>query len=223
VPNKKQKISDTKKLSREYDLIFVAHHEAAHAIVGLLRFFKVSFVSTGVENERIFGVTDFELVDEEDVESKIIQDYIIKSAIYMSYAGLVAEKILYRELCGSDNFPMVLREGSSPDITEAAALISKFNLAAPGAPRQAYKRKIIKELTSLLKEYWEDIRLVSHFLYKKKKITEEELRTLLIKKSKNKTFWKNRFKKIDFLLGQEDLPDDEDEIIDIFMEEDYKR
>lgn len=217
---KRKKVSDSKKLSQEYDLIFVSRHEAAHAIVSLLRFFRVMFISTGTENNRISGNTYYEYFDSDDVDDQKIKNYAIISLIYVSYAGLIAEKILYKELCGSDKFPMVLREGSSPDISEASDLISKHNLAPPGAPRQAYKRKIFKDLTYLIKEYWEDIELISHSLYKKKKITEEELKQLLIKKSKNKLFWKKRFKEIEFLLGQDELPDDEEEIIELLFEND---
>jgi hypothetical protein len=199
-----------KKLSQNHELIFTSFHEAGHTICALLHYMSVPMVTISLTEHRAEGYTHYNIIEHQNIIDPEILNYFIISEINISYAGLVCEKILNKSLCGSDNFPILLREGSSPDILNASTLIKKNNLALPGKPRSLFKKRILKELSQLLQNNWDDVRLIAHLLYRKKKINYDDLRTLLTKKSLNKIFWRERFREIDILtrpsgITEEDL------------------
>lgn len=196
---KESVVSTTQKLSQDYELISTCYHEAGHTVAGLLTFMKIPAVTVSFTAKSVEGFTHYEMIDQAITDEKI-NDYLILSEIYISYAGLVAEKIHYKEICGADKLPMILKEGSSPDISSAAEIIRKYNLAPPGKKRQQFKQKIFKQLDSDLKTHWDAIKLISHALYKRKRLNYDDLKEILTKKSKNKEFWKNRFKDITMLV-----------------------
>lgn len=205
--NKGAVVSTTQKLSQDYELISTCYHEAGHTLIGLLRFMKIPAVTVNYTAKSVEGFTHYEMCDQE-IDDEKINNYLLMSEIYISYAGLVAEKIHYKDICGADKLPMVLKEGSSPDILSAADIIRRNNVAAPGKKRQLFKQKIYKELAIDLKKHWQEIKLISHALYKRKRLDWEDLEDLLIKKSTNKKFWKERFKEIAILV---DSPEELDE------------
>jgi hypothetical protein len=125
------------------------------------------------------------------------------------YAGLTTEKIFYKKISGSDKFPSFLKDGSSSDTQTAAKIFKKYNFVSPGQARFVFKKKITKQISILLENYWEDIEILSHLLFQKKKITYEQIKKLLTTKSKNKFFWKDQLKKIEILYHEDtDLDDD---------------
>lgn len=191
--------SVTQKLSQDYELISTCYHESGHTICGLLNFMKISAVTVNYTAKSVEGYTHYEILDT-NFDDEDIVEFLKLAEISINYAGLAAEKIYYKDICGSDKFPMMLRDGSSHDILTAADLIKKFNLAPPGKKRHLFKKKVARDLKKLLEEHWDAIRLVAHALYAKKKLYHSDLKDILTKKSKNKEFWKNRFKEINLLL-----------------------
>ena len=117
------------------------------------------------------------------------------------YAGLTAEKFHFKKMSGSDKFPLYWRDGSSDDTKDAAYLIKRFSPVAPGKKRYAYKKKIIKRTFTLLEQHWDAVTIVAHALVQKKRLGFSELKELLIKKSEDKEFWKDRFKDIADIFG----------------------
>jgi hypothetical protein len=91
---------------------------------------------------------------------------------------------------------MHLKIGSSDDIKYISKQIRKYKLAAPGQPTTALKTQLTKQANSILTEHWDAVKLVAHQLYKRKSLTFDELKYILTRKTNNKEFWKERFKKI---------------------------
>ena len=58
---------------------------------------------------------------------------------------------------------------------------------------------MIKDCSKVLEQYWDDVTLVAHSLFNKKRLYYSDLKSLLCKKSKNKSFWKEQFKLIDHI------------------------
>lgn len=193
-------MADRQELADTLELIMTAHHEAGHTIYGLLSFMKIPVVMAAFGTET-GGWTHYEMLAV-PVQSPQIAEYLLLSEICISYAGLVAENMHFKKICGSDKLPMILKDGSSPDILSASELISKHNLVPPGKPRQRYKKQLCKEIAETLEDYWEDISLVAHTLFKKKRLTHDDLKTLLTRKSEQNVFWKQQFKDIDTLMNK---------------------
>ena len=128
--------------------------------------------------------------------------HIAKNEVMMSFAGLEAEKLFYRDICGSNKFPRVLKMGCEADIKSASETIKRYDLAPPGKKRQAYKRQLQKELGAILTEHWSDLKLISHALYKTKRLSFDDLKKLLTKKSVRAEFWKRQFRDIGVLFDQ---------------------
>lgn len=199
-----------KKLSQNHELIFTSWHEAGHSICALLYYMPVILVTISLTENRTEGFTHYNIIEHKNISDPEILNYFIMSELYVSYSGLVTERILHKALCGIDSFPILLREGSSPDVFNASNLIKKNNLTLPGKPRHLFKKRVLKELCQLLQNNWDDVRLIAHLLYRKKKLNYDDLRALLTKKSHNKKFWKERFREIDILthpagVTEEDL------------------
>jgi hypothetical protein len=191
----------TQKLSRDYELISVSYHEAGHCLFGLLNHIKITTVAVNSEtnNSEDLGYTQYEIAEIEHQDTNVL-NRLLMAEIGINYAGLAAERIYYKDICGSDKLPMMLKGGSSEDIKTAASLIKKFELAAPGKKRYAFKQKMLRDCKLLLEEHWEAVKLIAHSLYRHKKLTFFDLKDILTKKSSNKEFWKTRFKEINLLF-----------------------
>src|SRR5678816_3676208 len=124
-----------KKFHETHELISTAYHEAGHTVYGLLHCIKIESVSVFEvkKSKRIEGFTHYDHPkDIAEIEDPVLFNERLHAEIGLSYAGLVAEKHHFKMISGSDRFPMFLREGSSCDINEAAALFQKYNLVEPG-------------------------------------------------------------------------------------------
>lgn len=97
---------------------------------------------------------------------------------------------------------MFLRDGSSDDTLSAAALIRQYNISPPGKKRYSYKKKKINEVLHSLKDYWDDVTLLAHRLFRKKRMSFIDIKNLLIKHSPNKKFWKEQLKIISDLFDK---------------------
>ncbi len=196
------------KLAQNLRIISVSYHEAAHAIAALLYFMIVPEVAVVESRHQVSGYMHYNLftlnTNLEEVDKKI-KDYIILSEIYLKYAGLMGESIHFEDMSGSKKLPVILKIGNEPDIQDAAGLIKKYNLVEPGEKRYLFKKKLFRKITTLLKEYWSDVKLLAHALYDKRKLQYEDLKQLLNKKSERKKFWQQRFKDIDLLFKDHDV------------------
>jgi hypothetical protein len=150
-------------------------------------------------SEAVEGITNYFWIDKPDLETDLIQ-HVAMDEVGISYAGMIAELLYYRDACGASKLPWVLKEGSSLDIKSASDTIKRYNLASSGKPRQQLKRRVQKEVNALLSEHWEDLKLISHKLYKAKRLSFDDLGILLTKKSDNRPFWKEQFDEIDTLF-----------------------
>lgn len=196
------------KLAQNLRIISVSYHEAAHTIAALLYFMIVPEVAVVESRHQVSGYTHynvFTLSTNLDEVDKKIKDYIILSEIYLKYAGLMGESIHFEDMSGSKKLPVILKIGNEPDIQDAANLIKKYNLVEPGEKRYLFKKKLFRKITTLLKEYWSDVKLLAHALYDKRKLQYEDLKQLLTKKSERKKFWQQRFKDIDLLFKDHDV------------------
>jgi len=198
------------KDASDYELIFMSFHESSHTIVALHNFFQVYYVN--VKNGEIkdgsalwytsFGMNDTEL-----------KRAILLLELQAEYAGLLGERIIHKDLTGSQKLPMNLRVGTSHDIKLASDTIRYNNLAASGKDTANFKKNIQKKTEKILLEYWDDVKLLAHTLYDKRVIEYQELKLLLIRKSKNKKFWKDRFSKIERIYVYEGDNHPQDDVI----------
>jgi hypothetical protein len=187
------------KLSHCLDLISTTYHESGHVVYGLLHLMIVDSVVV-FENKdinRIEGLTSYRSIDITSITDIELIDYVLKSDICSNYAGLISEKLLFKEISGSDKLPFFIKDGSSKDTLEAAKIIRKYKLAEPGKKRYSLKKKLIKETADELLLFWEDVKLVAYELYKHKKLMSDDIKKILTTKSKNKKIWKKKFKFID--------------------------
>ncbi|CAB4197059.1 hypothetical protein UFOVP1290_579 [uncultured Caudovirales phage] len=200
-------------ISKLYDCIISAYHESGHVIYGLLHFMKVSSVNLfeDKKNKRIGGLCNYECAkDLSDIKDNSLFNEQLKYEICIKYAGLTAEKYHFRTISGSDKFPIFLRDGSSDDTLSAAALIKQYNIVLPGEKRYVYKKKLIKEIALELQQHWNAVTIVSHVLFRKKKLNYTDLKKLLTTKTVNKKFWKKQFKIIDYIFENSQTLDDKD-------------
>lgn len=187
-----------------HERVDAAYHESGHTIYGLLKLMKIVSVSIthnvkkqGGEGLTIYeNVFDFDEVKDCDPE---LLDYCVQSEIGLSYAGLCAERILYKNIADSDICYRFLKDGASEDTESASELIVKYNLAPAGKKRYKLKQKMINETADVLVKYWDDVVIVSHALFKRKRLYYSDLKSLLIKSSPNKSFWREQFRSIDFI------------------------
>lgn len=202
-----------RKFARTHELIFVSYHEAGHVICGLLHHMMIGpvYVIESKREKRIWGITHFEsTLDDKKITNANLIAKRLYSEICMHYAGLIAEKYHYKSISGSDKFPMNLKYGSESDTSAAAALIKQYNLAPPGRKRYAYKKRLIKETFHELQDNWDDVTLVAHALFNRRRLGVADLQLLLTKKSKNKSFWKEQFKTINYLFDNRTALDEKD-------------
>lgn len=198
-----------KKITQTHEFISTSYHEAGHTIYGLVKGFKIESVCIfeNKKSKRIEGFTHYIgpniVPNDED-----LQFYILNTEICLRYAGLVAEKCHFKKISGSDKFPLFLRDGSSDDTLTAAAQINSYNLAPSGRKRYAYKKKLIKETQESIENHWDSVTDVAHALFKKKTLTYEDLRKILMRNPKTKKYWKEQFKNISYIYENESALDE---------------
>lgn len=200
--------SKTIKLSYDHELITTCYHEAGHTISGLFNFMTIPSVYIEIPRNRKIktkinsnlGITLYEAaISYDDVKDEELYQKLVMSDIYINYAGLAAEKLFYKEICGTDQLPMALKHGSYLDRDNVSDIIKKYNLAPPGRKRHLFKKKALNDCMRTLSVMWEDVRLVAHALYKSRKLYHADLQEILIKKSPNRNFWKKQFRAIELL------------------------
>ena len=203
-----------KKAAFIHNLISTSYHEAGHAVYGLLHLMKVELVQIMKEkNNFVNGLTHFDYISIYNDTAEDIKLSAIYAEIGLRYAGLTAEKYHFKNISGSDKFPMFLKNGSSEDTLHAANLIKLHNLAPPGKKRYVFKKKFIAYVLSRLQNNWGDVNLVAHGLFQKKRLYYTDLKSLLTKKSENKEFWREQFKAIDYIYKSGALDDNKLRII----------
>jgi hypothetical protein len=195
----------------------MAWHEASHIICALYNYFQVytANISTITKNED--GNTCF-LSYDEPIDDPELKRVILIFELQVMYAGLVGERLYYKQITGSSKLPMHLRIGSSYDIKLASGLIRKNELASPGKKTQLLKKQIQYDVEKILTTHWEDVKIIAHLLYCKKKLCYSDLKYALTRKSNNKQFWKDRFKKIKIVLNDTKCPTQE-VVKDIMLED----
>jgi len=202
VKNERQ-ASISLKLAQNYRVVSVAYHEASHVVAALLNHIRVEDVYIDEGKRGVGGITGYHMFYSEDkldiIDTKI-RNYLLYTEIYLKYAGLAGEKLYFKDMSGSDSFPQILKSGVEEDMQDAARIIKKYNLAEPGNKRYLFKKKMFRHITKQLKLHWPDIKLLSHILYQKRRLKEDDIKQLLLKKSPNKKFWKKQFKTTDILF-----------------------
>ena len=166
------------------------------------------YIFENIKEKRIWGFTHFTCLTDMDLKNEELSNKFIFNEICFRYAGLVAEKIYFKLISGSDKVPMFFKNGTEDDIAMASSIIKKYNLAPPGRKRYTYKKRLMKKKSIDLKSNWDDVMLIAHALFDKKKLNFVEIKDILTKKSKNKEFWKIQFKEIINLFNDK-IPLDE--------------
>ena len=184
--------------------IATAWHEASHTIVYLYYLKKVDRVHI-ISDQDQYGLTLITAFDPSESDDKILTKMLILQELQAIYAGLIGEKIYYKEICGLDHFPMHLRSGSSSDIREASRLIQRYRLSTPGRDRYQLKIQIQKDAKKVLQDNWGDVRLIAHALCQTKDLSYQAIKDILTKKSKNRDVWKRKFKMMSFLYASEEI------------------
>jgi hypothetical protein len=197
-----------KKVTKTLELISTSYHEAGHTIYALLHVMKVYSVSV-FENKklkRIHGSTYYNYpIEFGSIQNLELLELLARADIGLSYAGLIAEKILFKGISGSSQIPQFISAGSTDDNESAREMIKKYNLALPGKKRMSFKIKLMREVQNELYQHWDDVTLVSHALFQYRKLSYQDLQYLLTRKSKNKKFWKEQFKNINYFHNNEAL------------------
>ena len=202
-----------KKVTKTHEFISTSYHEAGHTIYALLHLMRVTSVSV-FENKklkRVHGHTYYEYPSEfDEIQDLDLLNTLVRAEVGISYAGLIAEKTLFRSISGSRQTPMFISDGSAEDNKSAREVIKKYNLAPPGPKRTAYKRKLMREVQNDLHTHWDAVTVISHALFKHRRLSFEDLRELLTKRTQNKKFWKEQFKKISYFYDNNQTLDEKD-------------
>lgn len=202
-----------KKVTKTHEFISTSYHEAGHTIYALLNLMKVTSVSVYEDKKfkRIHGVTYYDSPKNiEEVQDPELQNTLVRAEIGVSYAGLIAEKSLFKSISGSQQTPMFIKDGSADDNKSAGQLIKKYNLAPPGQKRSLYKQKLMREIRHDLHIHWDAVTIVAHALFRHHRLNFDDLQTLIIKKSRNKKFWKEQFKNIEYFYDNCENLDEKD-------------
>ena|ERR1700722_6135560 len=210
-------IDISKKEIWDYEIISMAWHEAGHAACALNNFMHVFNVSVMTPKNQT-GNTDWFMYDVKNVEDEELSKILFICELQTLYAGLIAEKMYYKDICGSDKFPMHLKIGSSMDTTDASHIIRKNKLVKPGRQTVLFKKQIQQDATAFLVEHWDAVRVIAHRLYKKHRLSFDELKFLLTRKTNHKEFWKEKFKKIK-IINDDNTVLPEQVIKDIILED----
>ncbi len=202
-----------KKVTKTHEFISTSYHEAGHTVYALLHLMRVSSVNV-FENKklkRVHGNTYYDYPsDFDEIQDPDLLNNLVRAEVGISYAGLIAEKTLFRSISGSRQTPTFISDGSADDNRAAREVIKKYNLAPPGPKRYAYKQQIMREVQQELHTHWDAVTLVSHALFKRHRLSFDDLRELLTKKSQNKKFWKEQFKKISYFYDNNQNLDEKD-------------
>jgi hypothetical protein len=202
-----------KKVTKTHEFISTSYHEAGHTVYALLHMMRVTSVSV-FENKklkRIHGNTYYDYPsDINSIQDPELLNTLVRAEVGISYAGLIAEKSLFRSISGSRQTPMFISDGSSEDNKAARLIIKKYNLAPPGVKRTAYKRKLMREVQHDLHTHWDAVTVLSHALFKHRKLSFNDLQELLTKRTRNKKFWKEQFKKISYFYSNNETLDEYD-------------
>lgn len=195
------------KRSIDYVKIAVSYHEAGHAFIAAYNYLKVLDISITNINDSFVHYNPFEY----DLDKLIVFE------LQMLYAGFIAEKIYYKDICGSNIFPANLY-GAYDDTKSASKLIKKYKLLFPNKSISLLKKQCKKIVKTILQEHFTTLKLVAHAIYKNEKLSGEEFKNILIYKTNNKQFWREKYKSIERIHSDNKLSSNELEIIfnDIF-------
>lgn len=202
-----------KKVTKTHEFISTSYHEAGHTIYALLHLMKVTSVNVFEDKKlkRIHGNTYYDYPsDFDDIQDPYLLNTLLRAEIGISYAGLIAEKTLFRSISGSRQTPTFISDGSQDDNKSAREVIKKYNLAPPGPKRTAYKRKLMREVQHELHTHWDAVMVVSHALFKHRRLSFDDLQELLTKKTHNRKFWKEQFKNICYFYDNSKTLDEKD-------------
>jgi hypothetical protein len=186
-----------KILSRNDSMIFTCYHEAGHIIVGSLMFFNITYVIIKTSME---GDTNYETIDNNIIDNCELLYYHNIANINMYYAGIISERILYKDITGSNILPRSLERYANYDMKNVSSFLMNKKLVKPGTSTYIFKKKIVNLLNKLMLKYWSDVKLIAHALYNNRKLYHYDIRNILTKKSVNKKFWKQQFKYINSYL-----------------------
>jgi hypothetical protein len=195
-----------KKQSLDYVKIAASYHEAAHAFIAAYNHMKV--LEINITNLK-YGYVHYLPYEISYID---FLDKIIIFELQMLYAGLISEKIYYKDMCGSNIFPAHLY-GAYDDTKAASLLIKKYKLLFPNKSVLILKKHIKKYIKALLQEHWNTIKLLAHYIYKIEKLSEDELKSFLITKTNNRKFWRDRYRTIELIYSNDKISKDKLEII----------
>lgn len=202
-----------KKVTKTHEFISTSYHEAGHTVYALLHLMKVSSVAV-FENKqlkRVHGITYYDYPsDFDEIQDSSLLNTLVRAEIGISYAGLIAETSLFRSISGSKQTPTFITDGSADDNKSAREVIKKYNLAPPGPKRTLYKRKLMSEVQNELHSNWDAVMVVAHALFRHRRLSFLDLQELLTKKTHNKKFWKDQFKKINYFYDNNESLDEKD-------------
>jgi hypothetical protein len=193
-----------RRQAHQLETINTAHHEAGHTIFALLQGMIVYSVCifTDKTSNRVDGFTHYFSLELTTIVDPFILNNRVEAELGMEYAGMMAERHQYHLHTGSDKCPSFLKDGSSADIKRASDLIKKYQLAPAGQKRYRFKQRIMKKVLRQLQEHWGAVIVVAHALFRKKRLTGEEVQTLLTTQTDNKDFWKKQYRMIQNLYAQ---------------------
>lgn len=204
-------VSSMQKQSIDYSLIACAHHESGHIIVALLNLIQVSDAKIQIDGDDSTGLTQFYMYKNTDVGDRELLEILVLSDLQVAYSGLASERIYYKDICGSNRFPLHLRIGSSEDFSSAQKLIRINKLASPGKETSDLKKKLQSEIEKMLTIYWNDVKIIAHALYQRRKLYYVDLKNLLCKKQNpNSDFWKQQFKMINYIHSDNKMPEEQE-------------
>lgn len=199
-----------RKVTKTHEFIYTSYHEAGHVIYALLHLMKVSSVFIAEDKKRTQGLACYDTPGDLNVlEDPELINILIKAEIGVSYAGLIAERALFKSISGSRKIPTFI-DGATEDNKCARNAIEKYNLAPPGPKRKAFKQKLMREVQNELYTHWDAVTLIAHALFHRRRLKFEDIQTILIKKSRNKKFWKDQFKKINHYHNNCEVLDEKD-------------
>ncbi len=202
-----------KKVTKTHEFISTSYHEAGHTVYALLHLMRVSSVAV-FENKklkRVHGITYYDYPsDFDEIQDPSLLNTLVRAEVGISYAGLIAESSLFRSISGSRQIPIFITDGSADDNKSAREVIKKYNLAPPGPKRTAYKQKLMREVRNELHSNWDAVMVVAHALFRHRRLSFVDLQELLTKKTHNKKFWKDQFKKINYFYDNSKNLDEKD-------------
>ncbi len=202
-----------KKVTKTHEFISTSYHEAGHAVYALLHLMRVSSVAV-FENKklkRVHGITYYDYPsDFDEIQDPDLLNTLVRSEVGVSYAGLIAEASLFRSISGSKQIPTFISDGSADDNKSAREMMKKYNLSSPGPKRTAYKRKLMADVQAELHANWDAVMVVAHALFRHRRLSFVDLQELLTKKTHNKKFWKEQFKKISYFYDNNANLDEKD-------------